>query len=376
MPRPAPLDGITIVDVSRMLPGAVLARCLLDLGARLIKVEDPRGGDPMRSSPPIVDGLGAGFCLFFRGAESITLDLRTPDGVRDLGRLLGKADVFIESFRPGTLARWGVDLDEVERENPRLISCSLPGFGQNAPQAVGHDLNLVGLSGLLAHLPAGDPEDPGACIPRVQFSDVNTGLLACGSILAALLRRGIDGRGTRLSQPLLAAPLPLLAWAWADHQRGGGGMSETMLAGRIACYRNYQCGDGKWLSVGCLEPKFWIRLCELIDRQDLAPGGFDFSEEGQRVAAQVAATLATQPRAQWLERFEAASLPIAPINDLREALEDPRLAESELLEDLPLPDGSTIRVPGPAMPSIGSTPSSPAPALGADTERILEDLRD
>src|SRR5690606_8046221 len=123
-----PLAGTVVVDVSRMLPGAVLARCLLDLGARVIKVEDPGVGDLMRHAPPLIDGVGAGFIAFFRGAESVGLDLRTPAGAAALRRLAAGADVLIESFRPGTMARFGLPEAELLADNPRLVLCSLPGF--------------------------------------------------------------------------------------------------------------------------------------------------------------------------------------------------------------------------------------------------------
>jgi crotonobetainyl-CoA:carnitine CoA-transferase CaiB-like acyl-CoA transferase len=361
---------VLVVDASRMLPGAVLARSLLDLGARLIKVEDPRGGDVLRSAPPLVDGIGIGFCTFFRGAESVALDLRTERGRTGLDLLLGRADVFIESFRPGTLARWGVDLDAAEAKNPGLISCSLPSFAENVADEVAHDLNIMGLTGVLEHLPNGD-----GGIPRLQFVDVNTGLLANSSILAALLRRGRDGRGGRLSQPMACAPLPWLTWAWADQALGGDpGMSETLLSGKAACYRTYRCRDGDLLSVACVEPKFWVTFTQVIELPALATRGFDTTPAGAEVAAAVSERLATRPRAEWLALLEPHRLPIAAVQSLAQARADPRLDSSPLVERLPLPDGSSLRAPGPALPSLGRTPERPAPRLGAHTEAVLEEM--
>src|SRR5690606_29496324 len=201
----APLANTRVVDCTRMLPGAVLARNLIDLGARLIKIEDPRGGDPMRHTPPLVGGIGVGFCVYYRGAESLRLDLRTPEGLARLRRLLARADVLLESFRPGTLAGWGLSFDEIEREFPRLVSCSLPAYADD-DRRVAHDLNLTGLTGLLGQLPGsrlsyGGGED----IPRVLMADVITGLLATSSVLAALLGRASTGIGVRIQQPLLSA---------------------------------------------------------------------------------------------------------------------------------------------------------------------------
>ncbi len=151
-------------------------------------------------------------------------------------------------------------------------------------------------------------------------------------------------------------------------------MSETILSGRAACYRNYRCGDGLWMSVGCLEPKFWVTFVELLGRPELAPAGFDTTDDGKAVAGEVSRLLAAHPRAHWMALFEPHALPIAPVHALADAIDDPVLAQSSLLEQLPLPDGTTIAVPGPAMTSIGQTPAAPAPSLGEHTESVLREL--
>jgi crotonobetainyl-CoA:carnitine CoA-transferase CaiB-like acyl-CoA transferase len=357
-----------------MLPGAVLARNLIDLGARLIKVEDPRGGDPMRHTPPLVGGVGVGFCVYYRGAESLRLDLRTPDGLARLRRLLARADVFVESFRPGTLPSWGLGFEELEREFPRLVSCSLPAYADD-DRRVAHDLNLTGLTGLLGQLPGarlthGGGED----IPRILIADVLTGLLATSSVLAALVGRASSGTGGRIQQPLLSAPLPLMTWPWADRAAGGGGMLETFLAGRVACYRCYRCADGKLLSVGCLEPKFWVGFCQAIGKPELANVGLDLGERGRAAADAVAELLATQQRSEWLTLLADKDLPVAAVNDLDEARSDPMIASSGLLEHTPMPGGGRLAVPGPALPSVGRTPERPAPKLGEHDEAIMREL--
>jgi crotonobetainyl-CoA:carnitine CoA-transferase CaiB-like acyl-CoA transferase len=378
MSRAAPLQGVTVVDTSRMLPGATLARSLIDLGARLIKVEDPRGGDPLRAAPPTVDGIGIGFCAFYRGAESVALDLRSDAGREGMALLLRTADVFIESFRPGTLDKWGIDVAAAEKLNPGLVVCSLPGLAQNAPDAVAHDLNITALSGLLSRVrPAGAEDPDGGTIPRVQLADVTTGLLACSSILAALLTRSRDGRGGRISQPMIAAPLPFMTWAWADQAAqppASPNMNDDILSGRVPCYRNYRCADGKSLSVGCLEPKFWIRFVQLLGLPDLATVGLALGEAGARATGQVAQLIETKPLAHWLGLVADEALPVTAAHDLQAAMNERLILDAELLEALPLPDGRTIMVPGPALPSVGSTPNRPAPALGADTERIIREF--
>lgn len=371
-----PLAGMLVVDASRMAPGAVLARNLLDLGARLIKVEDPIVGDPLRLAPPLVGGIGVGFCVYYRGAESLRLDLRTSKGIERLRALLGRADVFIESFRPGTLARWGLDLDAIATgsdDPPRagIVSCSLPAFGDD-DKRVAHDLNITGLTGLLGQLPKQLlSQGQGSDIPRLLIADVLTGLLATSSVLAALLGRARTGKGRRIHQSMLGAPLPLMTWAWADRAAGGGGMLETALAGRAPCYRCYRCGDGLLISVGCLEPKFWAGLCEALGRPQFANLGLDLGERGRAAADGIAEVFASSPRDHWLRELADKDLPVAAVHDLDAARNEAILASAGLLERTPMPNGGSLSVPGPALPAVGRTPSRPAPRLGEHDAAIL-----
>ncbi|PRQ04031.1 Formyl-coenzyme A transferase [Enhygromyxa salina] len=368
------LSDMLVVDCSRMLPGAVLARNLLDLGARLIKVEDPRVGDLMRYAPPLVDGVGVGFCVYYRGAESLRLNLRTPEGIARLRKLLSHADVLLDSFRPGTLERWGLDFGKLQRECPRLVSCSLPGFADD-DRRVAHDLNAAGLTGLLGQLPGSRlTHGSGDDIPRVLVADVNTGLLATSSVLAALLKRAKTGRGARIHQPLLSAPLPLVTWPWADRAAGGDGALATTLAGRVPCYRCYRCADGKLLSVGCLEPKFWQGFCRAIAKPELISAGLDLGERGRAAADAVAEHLAAQPRAEWLAMLADKDLPIAAVHDLDAARSEPILASAGLLEHTPMPGGGQLTVPGPALPSVGRTPERPAPKFGEHDDAIAREF--
>lgn len=369
-----PLAGMLVVDCSRMVPGAVLARNLLDLGARLIKVEDPGIGDPMRMAPPQVGGIGVGFCVYYRGAESLRLDLRTSTGIHRLRRLLARADVFLESFRPGTLARWGLDLDTIGETAPGLVACSLPAFGDDDTR-VAHDLNVTGLTGLLGQLPQQLlTHGGGGDIPRVLIADVMTGLLATSTVLAALLGRARTGRGRRIHQAMLGAPLPLMTWAWADRAAGGGGMLETALAGRVASYRCYRCGDGQLISVGCLEPKFWTGLCQALERPQLANLGLDLGPRGKAAASEIAEVFASKTRDAWLSELANKDLPVAAVHDLDAARSEPLLASAGLLERTPMPNGGTLTVPGPALPAIGRTPSTPAPRLGEQDVAIAREF--
>lgn len=358
-----PLAGVTVLDVSRMLPGAVLARSLVDLGARVIKIEDPRSGDLMRLAPPQVGGIGVGFCVYYRGTESVGLDLREADGVAALKLLAGRADVLIESFRPGTMDRYGLATAGLRAAHPELVVCSLPGFLGSAE--VGHDLNFTALTGFLREAtPTG--------IPALQIADVTSGLLACSAILAALLQKARTGVGCELRQPLLAGPLPFVTWAASEVAAGGGGMSGSMLGGAIAAYRCYRCADGLELAVGCLEPKFWIAFATLVGRPELAGTGLDPSPEGASTAAAMQAWLASEPRAHWLAKVAGHALPVWPVHTLAEAASEPTLAP--LREATPMPDGSTLACAGPSLPGLGRTPETPAPQLGAHTAAVLAEF--
>lgn len=361
--EPLPLAGLVVVDTSRMLPGAVLVRMLVDLGARVIKVEDPRMGDPMRLSPPIVDGIGAGFRAYFRGVESVGLDLRTPEGAEALRGLAERADVLIESFRPGTLDKWGVGIDRLMALNPGLIVCSLSGFGTQGPEAnqVAHDMNLVAFSGLLSQLPPG--------FPHVQLADVTTGMLACSSILAALLAKHRTGRGRHVDQPLALGPLPFLTWAWADASaKQGPGLLGTVLSGQAPCYRLYTCADGVQVVLGAIEPKFWAMLTGALGLEAYAGDGLDLGERGEAAAEALAARLAAQPAAHWAALAAQAGIPLTVAHTLEAGMAEPYYARQA--EAVPGP--GDLRAPGPFMAGwTGGAGASPAPRVGEHTASVL-----
>ncbi len=363
-----PLDGLVVLDLSRMLPGAVAVRQLIDLGARVIKVEEPGTGDPMRLVPPLVGGIGTGFAVFFRGVESVCLDLRRePDQIR-VARIAERADVLIESFRPGTLERWGLSREQLVAINPRLIGCSLPSFPRRGSHEgrVGHDLNFVAESGALSLM-------PGHGVPRLQLADFTAGLLAVSSIVAALFKRHTTGKGSWIEQPLAMAPLVWLGWPWADAAAGGPSGMELLLGGRLPCYRLYRCGDEGEIAVGALEPKFWTGFVGMLGRDDLAPFGMDPGKDGRRTIAEIERILATRPRKEWIAEAQEKGLPISAVNTLDEARREPLYHEPGVLEEIGTPGGDTVEAPGPAL-GCGEAPGRSAPALGAHTDAVLREF--
>ena len=366
-PAPRPLQRTTVLDVSRMLPGAITARMLADLGARVIKVEAPRVGDPMRLAVPQVGGIGAAFCALYRGAESVCLDLKQTKDAATLCSLAGHADVMVESFRPGTLEAWGAGPQKLLSKHPGLTICSLSSFGIDGPNAdrVAHDINLVASSGLLSLL-------SGEGMPRVQVADVAAGMLATSAILATLLGRANSGRGGWIDQPLSTGSLPFMTMALAEHAAGGDGMADTLLSGACAAYRLYDCADGKRLAVGALEPKFWVKFVELLGLPELSGAGLDPGPAGRQAAQQVQQALAAQPRDHWLALFKNRGLPITPVVDMTDATQE--LQSSGLMEQTPAPGAEPLSTPGPFLPSLGVTPTQRAPGLGEHTSTILAEF--
>jgi crotonobetainyl-CoA:carnitine CoA-transferase CaiB-like acyl-CoA transferase len=362
MTETRPLQGTLVLDVTRMVPGAVLARMFLDLGARILKIEDPALGDPFRGSPPVESGsgTGAGFAAFYAGAQSVCLDLRTGGGAAALRALSRHADVLVESFRPGTMDGWDLGYERLAALNPYLVYCSISGYGTKGPNAgrIGHDLNLSAFSGLLDFF-------PGSGIPGVPLSDVSGGMLAASAILAALLGRHRSGRGCFIDQPLVVAANPFLSWALADAAAGGGGLGDTMLKGTCPAYGLYTCGDGRKVALCALEPKFWESFIEMLNMGDLAGVALDAGPAGREAVRRISEAMEAKPSAWWLEQAGKRGLPLSPVNSLREA-------RGELWDSAE--SGRASGVLRPYLPSLGGGVPGPAPALGEHTDAVLREF--
>jgi len=361
---PLPLEGTLVIDVTRLLPGGVLARQLLDLGARLIKIEEPGTGDPMRTVPPVVGGVGVGFATLLRGAESVCLDLTREEGQHRLRRLASSADVLVESFRPGTMRGWGLGYEALAAVNPRLVWCSLSSFGrgESVRHRLAHDLNLIALTGAL------DAMGPGQ--PKIQLADVGAGMLAASSILAALLHRERTGRGGRVDQPLITGSLPFMTWRWAEAAAGREQVVDLLLGGACPCYRTYRCGDGELMAVSALEPKFWVGFVSMLGADELDSAGFAMGDEAAAVVRRVEELLEDHDRSHWLEVAGRRGLPLSAVRTADEAAADPVFSDAGLIETLSMPGGGTVNGVGPWMPDAGRTPGRPAPALGEHTEAV------
>ncbi len=295
-----PLHNTRILDLTRLLPGAVCTMLLRDLGAEIIKVEDPRMGDYARWMPPLINGMGTFFRSSNGGKKSIALDLKTEAGQAILHRLAETADVLIEGFRPGVTARLGADYDTLKAVNPRLVYCSLSGWGQSGPYAniSGHDLNYIALNGVLgADM---NPRTPGA-----QVADVGGAYVAVMSILAALLKRERNGQGDNIDVALSEAAMPLAMAAWVEAKSPEMDGELISLRGESACYRVYRTADDKPVALAAIEPQFWANFCRAVQKREWVAQHQDRDRQPALIEA-VAALFKTKSAAEWAALLEAA----------------------------------------------------------------------
>jgi crotonobetainyl-CoA:carnitine CoA-transferase CaiB-like acyl-CoA transferase len=327
-----PLTGIRVLDLTRLLPGPFCTMLLADMGADVIKIEDPDGGDYMRWSPPLIDGQSAAFNAVNRNKRSVTLNLKSETGRDLLLRLVEGADVLVEGNRPGVMKRLGLGWDVVHARNARLVMCSITGYGQDGPFAAraGHDLNYMATAGGLGL----NGEKSRAPLPlSVQVADIGGGgLQPAVAILGALVavQRGAEGRWLDVSMTDGAVSWLALALA----ARGAGeevGLGDQRLAGRYACYRVYACKDGGFYSVGALEPKFWVALCAAIERPDLVASQFAEGADGDVAHREMEAVFASRTRSEWEVALAGLDVCCEPVLELDEVASHPQIAARRLI---------------------------------------------
>jgi len=263
-----PLEGVRVLDLTRLLPGAYATLMLADLGADVIKIEDPRSGDQSRHMPPLVNGTSVYFTVLNRNKRSVTLNLRAPTAAAILDRLLARSDVLVDSFRPRTAARLGVDAQTIRRNHPEMICASITGFGKTGPYAdrAAHDINYEALAGLLS-LSGGSPRVPGLLV-----GDIGAAYQTTSRIVAALFLRERSGLPATIDVSIHEAALQWTVFPSAPRLVRGGDSDPRQLPvrGDAARYNVYETADGRWLALGALEDKFWIAFCERLGRPDLA----------------------------------------------------------------------------------------------------------
>jgi CoA:oxalate CoA-transferase len=378
MPTAGPLSGILVVDLTRVLAGPFCTMVLADLGARVIKVEAPGTGDDARRIGPFVDGLSAYFLSLNRGKESLALDLKSDADRSLFERLLARADVLAENFRPGVMERLGYGWEALERRHPRLVMASISGFGQTGPYAQRPAYDVIaqamgGIMSLTGH--------PGSGPTRVGTStgDITAGLFAAIGILAALASRERSGRGSRVDVSMLDAQVATLENAIARYLAGGevpGPLGTRHPS--ITPFQAFATRDGH-IVVAAGNDALFAKLCRAVDRGALAQEPEFATNElrtrhADRLAQQLTAALASHGSAFWLEKLAAAGVPCGPVNDIARVVADPQVAARNMLvavEGLSARvAGNPIKLSGFADPAVRSAP----PALDEGRARILAEL--
>lgn len=372
-----PLRGIRILDLSRLLPGPFASQVLSDFGAEVIKVEDTANGDYLRDSLPLVDNLGTFFWSINRGKKSIKLDLKSPAGQEIFKRMAAKVDVILEGFRPGVMDKLGVGYSVLKDINPGLIYCSLTGYGSSGPyrDRAGHDINYLNYTGIsgMTRTTEGKP-----VILGLQLADIGGGSLwAVIAILLALQARNQTGKGQFCDVSMMDGAFAWTQFALAQwqtrEQRPNGGQQEV-LKGGYACYQIYETGDGKYVSLGALEGKFWTGFCQKIGRPWYIKDHMVASAQ-PRIIDELNQMFKTKTRDEWVQFFADTDVCFSPLLDYHEAVDNEQLRHRQMLVEV-TEGGKPATVMG-APVKLSATPgktSSVAPAPGQHTVELLREL--
>ncbi len=358
-----------VLDLSRLFPGPYCARILADFGFEVIKVERPGGGDWSRYVPPLDPESGEGvlFRALNRGKKSLTLNLKAEPGRAVFLRLVETADVLLETFRPGVMARLGLGYEVLAEVNPRLVYCSLSGYGPTGPyrDRAGHDLNYQGLAGLLDL--TGRRDGPPA-MPGAPAADLSGALWAAVGILLALLERNEAGLGQRVDGSLLGGALACMTLPVTRHL-GGQPMQRgaSDLNGGLICYNLYEAGDGGYVTLSALEPEFWAVFCSATGREDLLGEQFAPALPGEPVYEELCTLFRTRTREEWVETLAGLDACCEPVYEVGEAL------ESAPVRALNMMAGDGL-LPPIRLSALERQAPAPAPLLGQHTAAVLAEL--
>jgi crotonobetainyl-CoA:carnitine CoA-transferase CaiB-like acyl-CoA transferase len=319
-----PLDGMVVLDLTRLLPGAAATEVLVQFGAEVIKIEEPRRGDYGRAMPPVFEAIN-------RGKKSVALDLKDERGREAFLRLCVRADAVIEGFRPGVMARLGLDYEMLRARNPRLIYLAITGYGQCGPYAdlAGHDVNYLSLAGVLDLI---GPEGGPPVIPGIQIADIAGGSMqAIIGLLLALAARERTGRGQMVDVSMFDGLRLLMTIPLAT----GAARRREQLSGRYACYNVYQARDGRWVAVGALEPRFWVEVCRGLGCEQFCSEQFVEGARQEEIIAAVGTIFRTRDAEDWFADFRGKDACVTPVRTVAEAAREwvskaviPRLSET------------------------------------------------
>lgn len=372
----APLDGLRVLDLSRLMPGPLCTMILGDLGADVIKVEQPEIGDYARSAPPLLGNTGSAFLMLNRNKRSITLNLKKAEGQEILRKLAAKADVFVESYRPGVAERLGVGYQAISQVNERIIYCSISGFGQSGPyrDLVGHDLTYTAYSGAIG---ATGSKDGPPVIPAIQVSDIQAAMYATIAITAALYRREKAGKGEFIDISLMDAAVASMIMPMSFHLAGESTeRGSSFLSGGAPFYNIYETADRKYVAIAPLEPKFWIELCSVLRLEKYQDKQLTSEAEANRIREDLAGIFRQKTRDEWVKILNEREIPCAPIYDVREVLADPHVRSRKMIFEMETEAfGRLNQLATPIRVSHSPlTARSPPPRLGEHTLQILQEL--
>jgi len=366
MPNQGALSGIKVLDLSRLLPGPYCSMILADHGARVIAIEDRRFMD---------DGLF--FSQAYRNKEHMSLNLKTEEGKKIFFHLVNDADVILEGFRPGVVQRLGVDYDTVLKVNPKIIYCSISGYGQTGPyrDRAGHDVNYLSISGVLDLI--GQANHPPS-IPGIQIADIaGGGMNAAIGILMALFARERTGKGQYIDISMTDGMVGFMSAAFFLKQITGQfpQRGDSILSHRYACYNTYETADGRYISVGTVENRFWKNLCEFLEVPEYTPLQYDENRR-QEIIDFMKTTFRKKTFKQWKKDLAGIDACCEPIQNFSEVLKNPLFREREMIVEVTDKDGIKTLVIGVPV-KLGETPGSvltPPVAFAENTEAILKEL--
>jgi len=374
-----PLEGIKILDLSRLAPGPYCSMLLGDMGADVLLVEAPPEG---KMAAMAVLGRGdvektAAFNMLARNKRSIVLNLRQQEAREIFYMLADTADVVLEGFRPGVVKRLGVDYEALSKRNPRIVYCSLSGFGQTGPYSnlVGHDINYISISGALGMI--GWPGEPPAIPMNIIADFAGGGLHAAFGILVALMARERTGKGQAVDIAMSDGVLSLLASSVGPVLMGNEspGRGNTLLNGSVPHYNVYECADGGWISIGSLEPHFFVNLCKVLECEQYIPHQYDGSKR-EEIKAYFTKRFKEKSRDEWYQALIKSDICAGPVYSLREALDDPHNRAREMVVEVEHPTLGTIPHLGIGT-KLSDTPGSvrtTAPQPGQHTDEVLSSI--
>ena len=362
-----PLTHITVLDLSRLLPGPYCTMLLADLGCEVIKIEEPGRGDYMRWVPPFINEESALFLAVNRNKKSMTLNLKSEKGKEIFYTLVSQSDIVVENFRPGTLNTLDIHYEKAREINPGIIYCSITAYGQDGPykSKAAHDINVIGVGGVL-----GITEH--RALPAIQIADLSSSLMSCIAILAALRQRDATGRGQHIDISMLESVVSLLAVPISEYQALNRSPDQDVvsLSGKLACYTIYKTKDGKFLTLAAIEPKFWTQFCTLIEHPELIEKQFSPDQDLLKVCLQE--IFKQKSRRAWVDMLQDVC---TPVNSMEDVLQDPQLIYRNVISELHHPQAGTIQqIATPLTVSFGSGDMTPPPRFGEHTTSILESL--